>query len=290
MILTRISGGLGNQMFQYAAGRRLALVRGTGLLLDLSPIDDPRVKTPRRYELHAYPIRATIASAAELEAIAARRDSLAARIARRACGGRRDAATERHFHFDPEVLDLPDGSCLQGYWQSERYFADAADDVRRELTLERPAAARNALLLERIESCNAVSVHVRRGDYVTVAQAHATHGLCSLDYYRGAARYLAERVADPVFFAFSDDPDWVRENLRLEGETVVVDHNGPDAGPEDLRLMSRCAHHVIANSTFSWWGAWLDPRPDKVVVAPERWFQDGARDTSDLVPASWIRL
>src|SRR5262245_59875244 len=178
MILTRISGGLGNQMFQYAAGRRLALARGTELLLDLSPLDDPRVPTRRCYELGAYPIRATIANAAEREAIASRRDSLAARIARRACGGRRGAATERHFRFDPEVLDLPDGSCLQGYWQSERYFADVADDVRRELTLERPATGRNAELLERIDACNAVSVHVRRGDYVTVPEAHATHGLC----------------------------------------------------------------------------------------------------------------
>jgi hypothetical protein len=290
MIVTRICGGLGNQMFQYAAGRRLALLRGTGLLLDLSSLDDPRVPTPRRYELGAYPIRATIASAAELEAVAARRDSLAARIARRACGSRRGAATERHFHFDPEVLELPDGSCLEGYWQSERYFADVADDVRRELTLERPAAGRNALLLERIDACNAVSVHVRRGDYVTVPQTNAIHGVCPLDYYREAARYVAERVADPVFFVFSDDPHWVRDHLRLDGETVLADHNRPDAAPEDMRLMSRCAHHVIANSTFSWWGAWLDPRPDKIVVAPRRWFQEGKLDTSDLVPASWIRL
>ncbi|HVN40475.1 MAG TPA: alpha-1,2-fucosyltransferase [Myxococcota bacterium] len=290
MIVTRISGGLGNQMFQYAAGRRLALARATGLLLDLSPLDDPRVATPRCYELHAFPIRAAIASAAELEAIAPRRDSLAARIARRACGARRSAATERHFHFDPEVLDLPDGSCLHGYWQSERYFADVADDVRRELTVERPATGRNAELLERIDACNAVSVHVRRGDYVSLPPVRATHGVCPLDYYERAARTLAERVADPVFFVFSDDPDWVRDHLRLDGEMVQVDHNRPEAGSEDMRLMSRCAHHVIANSTFSWWGAWLDPRPEKIVVAPRRWFEDGDRDTSDLVPAGWIRL
>ena len=290
MIVMRISGGLGNQMFQYAAGRRLALARGTELVVDLSPLDDPRLPPPRSYELGAYPVRATIAGDAELAAIAERRASLAARIARRVCGGRRIAETERRFHFDPEVLDLPDGSRLQGYWQSERYFADAADDVRRELTLERPAAGRNAELLERIDACHAVSVHVRRGDYVTVPEIHAAHGLCSLDYYRRASRHVAARVADPVFFVFSDDPDWVHDHLRLEGETVQVDHNGPDAGPEDLRLMSRCAHHVIANSTFSWWGAWLDPRPDKIVVAPRQWFQDGERDTSDLVPAGWVRL
>jgi hypothetical protein len=289
MIISRLSGGLGNQMFQYAAGRRLALARRTELKLDLSLLDDPRrVRTLRSYELDAYPICAELATAEELALALARRRSLGARIARRL--GRRSAAIERHFHFDPEVRDLPDDTCLEGYWQSERYFKDVATFVRRELTLERPAAGRNALMLERIQTCNAVSLHVRRGDYVTDPEANATHGLCPPGYYRDAARYVSERVADPVYFLFSDDPEWTRSHLDLPGETVVVDHNGPESGCEDLRLMSRCRHHVIANSTFSWWGAWLDPDPDKLVIAPKQWFQDGARDSADLVPESWIRL
>ena len=197
---------------------------------------------------------------------------------------------ERHFHFDPEVASLPDGVCLEGYWQSERYFAQVADRVRHDLTLEKPPAGRDAELLAEIAAGNAVSLHVRRGDYVTDPAASATHGVCPLDYYRRAIAFIAERVADPVFFLFSDDPEWTRANLDLGGAATLVDHNGPDRGHEDLRLMSHCDHHIIANSSFSWWGAWLDPRPQKMVVAPRQWFRDASKDTSDLIPESWVQL
>lgn len=288
MIVTRLSGGLGNQMFQYAAGRRLALARGTELVLDPSPLSDPRVRTPRCYELGRYPIRARVGEPSEIDALERRRRSLTSRLARRL--GRRPASVERGFGFDPAVLDLPDGSCLEGHWQSERYFADAADEVRAELSLETPPGENDAAWLARIASCSSVSVHVRRGDYVSDPAVLAMHGTCSLDYYVRACEHLAKRVADPVYFVFTDDPEWARSHLSLPGETAFVDHNGPDAGPEDLRLMSRCQHHIIANSTFSWWGAWLDPRPDKLVIAPRRWFQDDRRQTRDVVPDGWVRL
>lgn len=285
MIVTRLSGGLGNQMFQYAAGRRLALARGTELVLDPSPLAGPQVRTPRVYELDPYPIRARLAKPEDLQRCGR---SLAARIARRL--SRPGAAVERHFHFDPEVLDLPDGSCLQGHWQSERYFADRAEAVRSELTLARPPDEVNRRLLERIDACNAVSLHVRRGDYASDPAVHAMHGVCSLDYYRSAVACLSERLEDLVWFLFSDDPEWTRTHLDLGGRSVVVDHSGPEGAAEDLRLMSRCRHHVIANSTFSWWGAWLDPRPDKIVIAPRRWFRDDRRQTRDVVPDGWVRL
>lgn len=290
MIVTRLRGGLGNQMFQYAAGLRLACARGTRLLLDTSPLCDPGCHTPRSYALGPFRLSAGRASPEELAAFGRSRRSLASRLARR-LGRRPDAAAvERHFHFDEEVLALPDGVCLRGYWQSERYFADAADRVRRELRLERPPTGRNAELAAEIAACNAVSLHVRRGDYVSDPVANAMHGVCSLDYYRRATELVVGRVPDATFFVFSDDPGWTRDHLQLPGKATVVDHNGPAAGHEDLRLMSLCAHHIIANSSFSWWGAWLDPRPDKIVVAPERWFADGARDTADLCPAAWVKL
>ena len=141
-----------------------------------------------------------------------------------------------------------------------------------------------------IAACNAVSLHVRRGDYAADPVVTSMHGLCPLDYYDRAVEYVLGRVSDPAFFLFSDDPDWVREHLKLRGSVSVVDHNGPDSGSEDLRLMSLCRHHIIANSTFSWWGAWLDPRPDKLVIAPKRWFADESLDTSDLLPAGWVKL
>jgi hypothetical protein len=179
---------------------------------------------------------------------------------------------------------------LDGYWQSERYFADVSDRLRSEFTFKASAAGRNAEIAGEIAAVNAVSLHVRRGDYATNPAMTAMHGICPIDYYDRAVEFVIERVADPVFFLFSDDPDWVREHLKIDWAVVVVEHNDSDTGHEDLRLMGLCRHHVIANSTFSWWGAWLNPSPEKIVVAPKRWFAEDSIDTSDLLPADWVTL
>ena len=179
---------------------------------------------------------------------------------------------------------------MQGYWQSARYFEDSAERVRQEFRFRSEPSGRNVELAEEIGARAAVSLHVRRGDYAAHAATRAYHGLCPVDYYHRAASYVAERVRDPIFVLFSDDPEWTRTHLDLRARTIAIEHNGPDDGAEDLRLMSLCRHHVIANSTFSWWGAWLCTKPEKIVTAPERWFSDGARDTSDLIPDRWVRL
>jgi glycosyl transferase family 11 len=287
VIITRLQGGLGNQMFQYAAGLRLAAARGTQLKLDLALIDAAGGGTPRTYELDRFRVSAERATPEEVEALLAKRP-LAARISRRL--DPRAAARERHFHYDRAVARLPDETCLEGYWQSERYFEDAAARVRQEFSFSREPSGRNAELAEEIAAHAAVSLHVRRGDYATHAATQAFHGLCPIDYYRRAVAYVSERVRDPLFVLFSDDPEWTRTHLDLGNGAIAVDHNGPQDGPEDLRLMSLCRHHVIANSTFSWWGAWLSASPEKIVVAPERWFAGGAHDTRDLLPGGWVRL
>jgi hypothetical protein len=162
--------------------------------------------------------------------------------------------------------------------------------VRREFCLRDAATGRNAQLAARIASCTAVSLHIRRGDYVSNPTHNAMHGVCGLDYYRRAVQHIGKHVDEPVFFLFSDDPAWVAENLKIDASTVLVDHNGPDTPCEDLRLMSRCAHHVIANSSFSWWGAWLNSSSKKRIVAPTPWFQDPSIDTRDLIPEGWVTL
>ena len=135
-----------------------------------------------------------------------------------------------------------------------------------------------------------MSLHIRRGDYVSNAKIAGVHGTIALDYYARAAALIAERAGgDPVFFVFSDDPAWAAANLTLGWPTRIVDHNGARAS-EDLRLMAACRHHIIANSSFSWWGAWLSPAADKTVVAPQPWFRDPALDDSTIVPQGWIRL
>lgn len=294
MVITRLSGGLGNQLFQYAAGRRLALVRGAELKLDTSALVSSKYPTPRHYELSAFSMKVAIASERELAGLPpSPRRTWSSLLSRRFCPAELLSLSykkETHFHFDPAVLELTDGVYLDGYWQSERYFADVADVIRTDLTMANPADRQNQALLEQIGSGNAVSVHVRRGDYVTDTHTADYHGFCGLDYYRRAIQYIADVIANPVLFVFSDDLDWVRANLNTPYPTTIVGHNGPQRGVEDLRLMSACQHHILANSSFSWWGAWLDPRPDKIVVAPQRWFNKYDADTKDLCPESWVRL
>lgn len=288
-ITVRLIGGLGNQLFQYATARALALRHGAEVKLDLSGFESYGL---RRYELDTYPIAAGIATPEELAVIDAGRPAsgLLGRVLARLRPRPAQHYREPHYHYDPELARQPLPILLDGYWQSERYFIDAADVIRRELTPRDALEPNNAAVAAEIGEVNAVSLHVRRGDYVSNAHTNAYHGICSLDYYRAAVAQIREKVAEPYLFVFSDDHDWTRENLKLDLPTTYVVANAADRGFRDMQLMSLCQHHVIANSSFSWWGAWLNPSPTKIVVAPATWFATGANDTKDLVPAGWVRL
>jgi hypothetical protein len=297
MIVVRLAGGLGNQMFQYAAGRRLAHRHKTDLKLDLSFLKGPQQGcTPRRYALHRLNISAGIATSREVSLLSGRgRTPIGTALVRFRNGlglaARRPRVfRERHFHFDPALLAAPDDLYLEGYWQSERYFADVAEILREEFAVRSEPASYYAGLAETAGSTNSVSVHVRRGDYASDPATRGTHGICDGSYYRRCVDYVRERVADPRFFVFSDDPAWARENVRVDAGAVYVDGPVPENDCEDLRLMSLCRHNVIANSTFSWWGAWLNTNPARIVLTPARWFADDDLDTRDLIPDSWVRM
>ena len=197
---------------------------------------------------------------------------------------------EPHFQFDPALLELRAPVYLDGYWQSERYFSSIAVLLRQELTAKAPLDPKNEALARSIDAVNAVSLHVRRGDYVDNPATTRFHGVCSLDYYQRAIDYISLRVEAPHLFVFSDDPQWTRANLRYAAATTFVDANPPDRGYRDMGLMARCRHHIIANSSFSWWGAWLNPSCEKIVIAPDRWFSAARNDTRDLIPPGWVRL
>jgi hypothetical protein len=196
---------------------------------------------------------------------------------------------EPHFHYWPEINQVPRDCYLAGYWQSEQYFREAAPAIHADFTFKSLPANRNAELAEQIGQVNAVSLHVRRGDYVNNPKTNVVHGVCSLDYYRDAVRHVASRVENPYFFIFSDDMAWVKEHLKMDLPCQYVDHNCGAESYNDMRLMSLCRHHIIANSSFSWWGAWLNRNPDKIVVAPKKWFAND-KNISDLFPAGWVIL
>ena len=280
MIVSTVMGGLGNQMFQYAAGRALSLRSDKGLRLDLGWFDSPPAHlTPRRYELDCFQIHAELCSVYP--------PTRAERI-RELFGVSPRVWSEVPFRFEPRMLAAADNVRLVGYWMDERYFQEFSSELRGDFAFHDSLSGRNRELAERIRSETAVSVHVRRKDYVTNRTVAKFHGSLDLDYYLAAGQRIIDDVRDPHFFIFSDDPDWCRANLDLGGRTTYVDHNS--RGSDDLRLMSMCSHHVIANSSFSWWGAWLNPRDEKLVVAPARWVADRSVDTSRVVPDDWLRV
>jgi len=292
MIIANLIGGLGNQMFQYATGRALAHRHGVPLLLDASGFAHYDL---RGYELGELAIQARLATDEELTraGVKPRAPTLFNRVSK-ALGLDQPAnqLKEASFTYDARIEQAKPPVYLDGYWQSDCYFADIADLLRQEFALKDPADEANGAIAARIvdAGAGAVSLHIRRGDYVNNPQTAQYHGVCSLDYYRSAVEHIAACVEAPHFFVFSDDHAWVSENFKMSYPVTLVDVNGADRGVWDMALMKACRHHIIANSSFSWWGAWLNPHADKLVVAPKCWFSGASHDTSDLIPASWTRL
>lgn len=292
MVIVRLMGGLGNQMFQYAMARALACARGVPVKLDFESLNGDG---KRAYALGAWNIDAQPASLAQV---------LRIRIANKFSWKLKPSAPfyvrpvlrEQKFTFDPDALKARRRCLTIGYWQSEKYFSGIEKTIRQEFTLRTAPDDKTQQAMRTIQSGNSVCVHVRRGDFVSDPHTQVMHGTCSSEYYRQAAAYLAERIPDLRFFVFSDDPRWVRENFNLGFPFTVIDHNAPgdgnSAGSEhqDMWLMSLCNHAVLANSSFSWWGAWLNPVRDRIVIAPKQWFGLLGHDTRDLIPERWIRM
>jgi len=302
-VATHLLGGLGNQLFQYAAGRALASRLDANLVLDATAFGTGYCQRP--FALDRYPIQATVAwrgfrkgprkgpvPLPDSASPAERALRLVGRIFTASKDGgfwrpRLDVFIQKGFDYDPQFERLARSTYLAGYWQSYRYFEPAAETIRRELQRPAPPPGANRDWLARIGGANAVCVHVRRGDYL-LAREQRLHGLCSLGYYERAMRQILGQHRDVEFFMFSDDHQWCRENFRGPG-IHFVDANGPDAAVEDLRLMAACRHHIIANSSLSWWGAWLAGHPDQVVIAPDPWFTY-LPSTPDLLPKGWLTL
>jgi len=288
-------GGLGNQMFQYAAGRALALRLGVPLKLDLSWFDAMQsVITPREYMLHVFPVAAAIANPEEIERIACRKQNFFAKLLRRS--KRRHG---RHYVKEPSYNCWPDFNFLtapiylDGYWQQEDYFADVADIIRKDFVFPVFTCKEVEKLAAKISAAAAsVCVHIRRGDYSVDPTTKNTHGLCSPEYYAQALRILSQKLEKELsLFLFTDDPVWVRKNFDMHGyPTIVVDFAEHQNKPwHDMHLMSLGMHHIIANSSFSWWGAWLS-EGSGMIIAPKRWFVMAERQNDTPVPAEWIRI
>lgn len=277
-------------MFQFAAGRALAYQKKQSLKLDTGGFE--------QYGLHqgfqlpeAFIGAFDAASEFEIRTLLGwQRAPLIQRILSRpgmTSLRARNFIVEPHFHYWSGIRDVPEDCYMKGYWQSEKYFLPFAAQIRADFSFKCPLDDKNTALAEGIRRRNSISLHVRRGDYVKNPATLALHGVCSLGYYHAAVEHICRHVDNPVFYVFSDDMHWVRENLVIAAPVHHVDHD--NRAYDDMHLISLCKHHVIANSSFSWWGAWLNKNPQKIVVAPKQWFVR-PRCTDDLLPASWVTL
>ena len=283
-IVSRIFGGLGNQMFQFAMGRAMAIRSQSSLLLDTRYFDSAPSVT---FRLDHFNVGQAVATG---RLPPQRKEERLRYLLWRGLKLPPHRVKESALSFDATMLMPRTNVWLDGYWQSERYFADCIETIRKDLRIVTPPSQENANQLAEIAACPAISLHVRRGDYL-LPQNQALFAACSKEYYTKAVDLMASKMTEePVIYVFSDDPDWACDNLALPFEKRVMGHNGRDAEYEDMRLMSACRNHIIANSSFSWWGAWLNPSPDKIVIGPASWFADPSVSNPDILPESWLPL
>lgn len=296
MVIIRMTGGLGNQMFQYALYLKLCSM---GKEVKFDDFTEYEGRDARPVMLWVFGIDYPKATKEELNRITDGFLKLSHRIRRKLFGRKSLEYHEKDGNFDEQVLKK-EPAYLTGYFQSEKYFKDIEDKVRQAFIFSdkiwdtpdegepdgkglKPEGGKRRSMeryLKQIESCLSVSVHVRRGDYLENDEVYG--GICTEEYYCGGIKKMLEAFPDAVFFLFSNDVVWVdkwtRElcgKLNLSKERfVVVEGTTEDTGYLDLLLMSRCRHHILANSSFSWWGAWLNPSKDKLVIAPSKWFNN----------------
>jgi len=289
MIIMRLKGGLGNQLFQYALGRHLSIIKKVPLQLDTSSY---RLDTLREYRLSPLDIHAHVTDRLSFFATdgKARYLNCIIQAVRGLISKPFQIVREPSFSFDSAVFDCSDQAYLDGFWQSEKYFLPIAKTLREDLQLKTPINGALKEIADQIRITNAVSIHVRRGDYVSNPTTTAFHGVCGVEWYETAAQIMESKVSNATYFVFSDDYEWAKTNLTFDASMVFVPPSPDGKEAQDMHVMSLCQHNIIANSSFSWWAAWLNANPNKIVIAPEKWFASGSQKTDDLIPANWIRL
>jgi hypothetical protein len=290
IVIVRLQGGLGNQLFQYAAARGMA--NGRKLILDSSALGSQAKNTPdtttRFFELSVFStLKYSVLPAIALKVFTSENRFL--RLVKKI--------------FYPGLINIPECPVqqarelaarskviyLNGYFQDENFFVQIRRTLLKELSFPDPGNFSPVWLGRILSADNAVSIHVRRGDYLT-PKALAFHGVLGPDYYQASVQLMNSRVPTPHYFIFSDDPDWCREHLDFPGDKSIMPP-GQKAWV-DLALMSKCRHNIIANSSFSWWAAWLNDNPEKIIIAPRKWFADEEVNSSQctIIPDNWIKI
>jgi len=287
LIIVKIIGGLGNQLFQYSYAKSLQQ-KGYKVKIDISAFKS--YKLHGGYFLDRYLIdieRATVSDLSLYKVL-----NIITKLKRKIGFANNNLIEEDTFFFSNKLLLPKDDSYIQGYFQSEKYFIAIRKEIVKDFTIKGCLTNYTKLIERQIQGeDNAISLHVRRGDYISNKSAAAVHGSCSINYYQNAIKMLNSKFNNNKYFIFSDDIKWCKENLKING-AIYVDNIDKKTPYEDVYLMSLCNHNIIANSSFSWWGGWLNSNLGKIVVAPIKWFENEKMnsDTFDLIPSKWVRM
>lgn len=287
MVIVKLTGGLGNQMFQYAMGRAIAFRNQSDLGLDASWFKRNIGNEKRNYSLNNFNIIESIANTNLF--LQKLRSKFSFLEDFKKCEKKRYFKEKSVFSFDSDSLCLSGGVYLEGYWQNPKYFEGIKDILCKEFILKKELNIDNEIVRAIQKEKNSVSIHIRRGDYLVDPVYVKLNVALSIDYYKSAIEIISQKVEYPHFFIFSDDIKWAENNFKLNYPTIFVSDNAIKDS-EEIILMSKCKHNIIANSSFSWWGAWLNNNFQKIVIAPLKWSGDSLIDTRELVPYSWIRI
>ncbi len=296
MKFVAISGGLGNQMFNYAfcvslraKGKKAALF--APFLNRSKAYGHQGYELKKLFNIRSYQefISVVIVTLLAIYSHLLRIIPVKSRWKFYKLIGIQVISVPENFIYYPEVfLFKHNNELFRGTWQSDKFFSGAEEKIREafsfneSLLSEQTIKIRNQLTIE-----NSVSVHIRRGDYLSDQYRNGFASVCTPGYYTNAIDYIKDVINKPHFYIFTDDKAWVSENFKYSNATVINHNNGKDSW-QDMYLMSQCRHNIIANSSFSWWGAWLNEHPDNIVIAPKRWWNSFEKD--DVVPEGWIRL
>jgi hypothetical protein len=291
MIIVKLFGGIGNQMFQYAAGRGLANRNSCELKIDISHFNNlvlPNGLPYRSFDLSIFHIRADVASEKEIKLYGDEPHSIFKRGVKKIKNliVPYVVLNEPHFHFYPEFMKAKGNIYIEGYWQSEKYFKEIEHEIRNDFIIKTTLNQEGNRLLKKIMSTNSICLNIRRKEFATNQYINQFVGL---NYICDAVELMASKIENPHFFIFSDELAWVKQNVKISHNYTIVEENlYGDKFRDCLFLMTSCKHFVIPNSTFGWWGAWLGDNPNKIVIAPKQWFRDDSKSTSDLFPENWI--
>lgn len=282
-IKLKLTGGLGNQMFQFAAGYSLAKRRNKELNLDLSWFN-------RRHLHNGFELDDVFNIYSKVDFLNRPFSFKKFNLKEFFIKIDRTYKTfdEPHFQYTPKIDIIPEHCFLRGYWQSEKYFKDFASEIKRIYTFNRPLDEENSKIAQDIINNKSVSLHIRRGDFLL--KRNHKHQVDLTKYYSDAVKSVLKNYTSPKFYIFTDDFDWVSKNNFIETNYVFVKINQEKNSFLDMQLMSLCDVNIIANSSFSWWSAWLNNKSDKTIFAPKHWFNDTSIITDDLIPKSWNKI